>query len=107
MLEQKRFWYGQRLLKNDGSAALPWEAFRRVEDTRIRPRQSRQNTFDVLLPPRLRGSVKIRGRLLFGLISEAMSRRLNLRPPDPILATSVETTVSLGTEVGTLPRPMR
>jgi hypothetical protein len=96
VMEQKRFRFAQRLVKKDGNDALPWEAFGKVEDNRIQPRQSRQNSFDVSLPGQLKGNVKIRARLVMALISESMSRRLSIQAPEPVVMTTAEATVTIG-----------
>ncbi|MBI2821583.1 MAG: hypothetical protein HYX74_05110 [Acidobacteria bacterium] len=96
ILGRKTFRYGQRLTAQDGSAALPWEAYKVLEDNRIEPRRSKQNSFEVSLPPRVTGNVKIEGKLFLVLISEEMSKRLEMLAPEPLLMTSAEATVSLG-----------
>lgn len=95
ILDQKRFRYGQRLVRRDGSDGLPWEEFRSIEDIRIQPKQSRQSTFEILLPPQVKGNIQIRARLLMALISEALSRRLNIQAPDPVLMTTAQATLAL------------
>ncbi len=97
VLEQKRFAIGQRLATQDGTAALPWEAYRIVEDTRIEPQKSKEYIIRIPLPPQVSGSLNIRARLYDRLISESMSRRLNLPVQDPVLMTSAEVTVSVDT----------
>ncbi|MBI4454412.1 MAG: hypothetical protein HY644_00765 [Acidobacteria bacterium] len=98
LLDQKKFRFGQRLLKQDGSSALPWEAFKSSEDTGIRPRQSKQSRYDILLPSQVRGNVKIRAKLFMVLISAAMSRRLSIPAPEPLLMTSAEVDVSVASD---------
>ncbi len=97
VLEQKRFAYGQRLVTRDGTAALPWEAYRVEEDTRIEPQKSKEYTLRILLPPQVSGSLNIRAKLYDRLISESMSRRLNLPVQDRVLMASAEATVPVDT----------
>ncbi|MBI2822658.1 MAG: hypothetical protein HYX74_10565 [Acidobacteria bacterium] len=94
-LQQRRFRYGQRLVRRDGSDALPWEAYRNLEDNRIAPRESRQDRFSVTVPARIRGAVRVRATLSMELISEAMARRLKMTPPEPLLMTTAESAIPL------------
>ena len=87
--------FGQLLLKDDDSYALPWEEFRFLEDNTILPQQSKQGQLDVDLPGQLRGEIKLRASLFMRLISEEMARRLNLPIPEPTLMTESETTVTV------------
>ena len=97
VLEQKRFAYGQKLVTRDGTAALPWEAYKVVEDTRIEPQKSREYIFRTPLPQQVNGSLEIRSRLYDRLISESMSRRLNMPVQDRILMASADATVPVDT----------
>jgi hypothetical protein len=97
VLEQKKFAYGQKLVTRDGAAALPWEAYRVVEDTRIEPQKSKEYSIRIPLPPQVSGSLNIRARLYDRLISETMSRRLNIPLQDPVLMASAEATVPVDT----------
>ena len=97
VLEQKRFTYGQKLVTRDGTAALPWEAYRVLEDTRIEPQKSKEYIIHTPLPAQVSGSLNIRARLFDRLISESMSRRLNLPVQDRLLMASAEATVPVDT----------
>ncbi len=77
-LGKASFSYGQRLIGEDGKEALPWEAYRLVEDTRIAPRRSQENSFEVLLPEDVEGTLVIEGKIFFRLLSSSLSRRLGL-----------------------------
>jgi hypothetical protein len=93
ILEKKTFWYGQSLVNSDGADALPWEAFRILEDNRIEPQESRQNSFELPVPSELEGKIKIQAKLFYRLLSESISRRLDMTPPAPELVASAEATV--------------
>ena len=99
LLGQESFSFGQRLVKEDGSLALPWEASEVGEDTRIQPSEARINSFDLTLPGgsggRFKGNVQIRAQLFYILLTEHVSQRLKIEPPKPILITSVEKTISV------------
>jgi nitrate/TMAO reductase-like tetraheme cytochrome c subunit len=93
-LAQRRFRYGQRFVKQDGSEALPWEPFVVLEENRIEPKQAKQTQFELVLPGQV-NEVKIRANLFMRLISEAMAQRLNLVAPEPVLMTSAEAIVTV------------
>jgi hypothetical protein len=95
VLEKKNFTYGQRLATKEGTAALPWEAYRILEDTRIEPQKSKEYSLQIPLPPQVAGNLNVRARLYDRMISESMSRRLNIPVQNPVLMTSAEATVSV------------
>ena len=103
VLEKKRFAYGQKLVTRDGTVALPWEAYKVVEDTRIEPQKSREYIFRTPLPQQVNGSLEIRSRLYDRLISESMCRRLNMPVQDRILMASADAAVPVDTSKA--PRP--
>lgn len=88
--------YGQRLVKDDGTNALPWEPFSRIEDNRISPRQSSQRRFRFSLPAAVEKPVMVRAYLRMMPVSAAMARRLNLQPEPPLLMTTAEATAAIG-----------
>jgi hypothetical protein len=103
-LHQRRFRYGQQLVNRQGEEALPWEAFRILTDDRIEPEQSKQNSFEIILPGQRTGEVSLQARLFMRLISEAMTQRLNIPVPDPVLMASAEAKISLNSQGAESPR---
>ena len=103
-LHQRRFRYGQQLVNRQGEEALPWEAFRILTDDRIEPEQSKQNSFEIILPGQRTGEVNLQARLFMRLISEAMTQRLNIPVPDPVLMASAEAKISLNSQGAESPR---
>ncbi len=93
MIAQKEFRFGRWLLGDHGERVVPWEPYSGVADNRIPPEQARQNTFEVPLPDGPRGNYQIKAQLKLELISELVSRELQMEAPEPILMTTAQATV--------------
>lgn len=93
VIAQREFRFGRWLLGENGERVVPWEPYVGVADNRIPPEQARQNTFDVPLSSGSDGGFLIKAQLKLELISELVSRELQMQAPEAILMTSARATV--------------
>jgi nitrate/TMAO reductase-like tetraheme cytochrome c subunit len=93
-IQQQRFWFGQRLLGRNGQETFFWEEFDKLEENRIFPEQSAENTFSVTVPQGLNGSLRVEARLMLHYISRGIASELGLATETIEMASSA-TTISL------------
>ncbi len=90
---RRQFPYGARLLKADGTMALPWEAYERRDNRLIPPGKTRKVRLEIPLTNTAQLPVRIRASLFMRRLPESLSNRLGLPVSIPSLMAREEARV--------------
>lgn len=76
--------YRAVLLDQAGNPAMPWNAVRVGSDTRLAPQKSRRQSFTFSVSKPDFGTLHVRAKLLYRLVSEEAARSAGIAPSPPI-----------------------
>ncbi len=83
--------FGRVLLDKSGQAALPWDAVSLGKDTRIAPKQSREENMEFNVSNH--SGIRVEAKMLERLVSEVAARFAGVSPSPPLLMAQASTSV--------------